>query len=422
MMRREELSFFGYGKTTRAIARLFGGGFDFYDDNTAESFTDTEGNRIHPSREYDPQKSSMEILTPGIRPDSPLLKRARNPVSEYDLFLDPSYRKLFELFAPGYPADETPFTIWISGTNGKTTTTQMLTYLLEERGAVSGGNIGTPLAQLDPRSPIWVLETSSYTLHHTKKASPGIYLLLPITPDHLGWHGSAEAYERDKLSVVERMREGELALIPSGVTLPKTEAWVVEYEDVESLESYFSIDGKKTRYKAAFLLDATLALSVEKVLFDRAGYDRIDSFTIDRHRQEEIVDKMGRLWVNDSKATNIDATLQALEAYHGREIHILLGGDGKGVDMTPLIEKLSTMDSPTIYAMGSNGEEIARIATDYGLEVYEYGHMDDALPDISSKMGDDGVALLSPASASLDQFSSYEERGDRFVEFVRNLS
>ena len=107
-----------------------------------------------------------------------------------------------------------PFSIWISGTNGKTTTTQMLTHLLEKRGAVSGGNIGTPLADLDTEASIWVLESSSFTLHHTHLASPDIYLLLPITPDHLDWHGTPEQYEADKLKPLLTMKEGELALVP----------------------------------------------------------------------------------------------------------------------------------------------------------------------------------------------------------------
>ena len=83
------LSFFGYGKTTRAIARRLGDGFDFYDDRCEKVWTDDAGNRIHPSADFDPEASDLEILTPSIRPDSPLLAAARHPVSEYDLFLAP---------------------------------------------------------------------------------------------------------------------------------------------------------------------------------------------------------------------------------------------------------------------------------------------------------------------------------------------
>ena len=421
MMRKEELSFFGYGKTTRAIARLFGGGFDFYDDNSAESFTDTEGNRIHPSREFDPQKSSMQILTPGIRPESPLLKRALNPVSEYDLFLDSSYRELFELFAPGYPVDKSPLTIWVSGTNGKTTTTQMLTHLLEERGAVSGGNIGTPLAQLDPRSPIWVLETSSYTLHHSKKASPGIYLLLPVTPDHLSWHGSAEAYERDKISVVERMREGELALVPRGMKVPKSAAWVVEYADIADIASYFDIELSRLKYRGAFAMDASLALAVCRTLFDECDYEAINSFQIDAHRQQELGDSMGRVWVNDSKATNIDAAIQAIYAYCDTPLHLILGGDDKGVDLSPLMDILSTMQV-RLYAVASNRKKLESMAKERKIPVSVHERIPEALEEIASVAVEGETILLSPAAASLDQYPSYVARGEEFIRFVKSLS
>ena len=159
---------FGYGLTTKAIAKKLGGGCIFYDDNATETYIDKDNNIIHPSKSFNPEKSELEVTTPSFPPSHPLVSSAKNLISEYDFF-----------------AKEMPFSIWISGTNGKTTTTQMLTHLLEKRGGVSGGNIGTPLAELNTNAPIWVLESSSFTLHHTNIASPNIYLLLPITPDHL---------------------------------------------------------------------------------------------------------------------------------------------------------------------------------------------------------------------------------------------
>ncbi len=131
----------------------------------------------------------------------------------------------------------------------------MLTHILFNRGAISGGNIGVPLAELNPDAPLWILETSSYTLHHTRFASPDIYLLLPITPDHLSWHGSRENYIRDKLKPLLSMREGELALIPKGLNPPKSRAWVVEYEDDGNgfIESFFDLDSSLLKYRSGFL-------------------------------------------------------------------------------------------------------------------------------------------------------------------------
>jgi UDP-N-acetylmuramoylalanine--D-glutamate ligase len=421
-MRSEEpmqISFFGYGLTTRAIAKKLGGGCSFYDDNCTESYTDAEGNHIHPSAQFDPDKSQIEILTPSIPPQHPLLQKAKNPVSEYDYFLHNVGRGVLS------PTMDTnthtkPFTIWISGTNGKTTTTQMLTHILEKRGAVYGGNIGVPLAELDPAAAIWVLESSSYTLHHTRHASPDIYLLLPITPDHLDWHGTAEQYEADKLRPLLTMREGELALVPKGLTLPQTDAWVVEYDSNAFVENFFSLDGTKLRYKAAFLQDALLSLAVTRTLFDEADYDLLNAFQLDHHRQEELTDSQGRLWVNDSKATNVDATVQAIHTYSDRKIHLILGGDDKGVDMTPLMDLIAT-EAITLYTVGSNSDMLISMAATRSIPAHSCHTLIEAVKAIDTHLQADEVALLSPAASSLDQFPSYARRGELFMETVQNL-
>jgi UDP-N-acetylmuramoylalanine--D-glutamate ligase len=297
----------------------------------------------------------------------------------------------------------------------------MLTHLLEKRGAVSGGNIGTPLADLDSQAPIWVLESSSYTLHHTHVASPDIYLLLPITPDHLDWHGSAEAYEADKLRPLLTMREGELALVPKGLNLPKTDAWVVEYDSVEFLADFFDIDPAKIDFRAAFLEDAMLALSVTRTLFDEIDYERINSFKMDEHRQQEFIDSQGRLWVNDSKATNVDAAMQALNTYSDRPIHLILGGDDKGVDLSELMDKVASLDI-TMYTVGSNNDKLMLMADERSIPAHSCQSVEKAVEIIYPVLKNDEVAILSPAASSLDQFSSYVKRGETFVDAVSRLS
>ena len=425
----KRLSFFGYGKTTRAIAKLLGEGLDFYDERCEKSWEDDMGNRIHPAEDFDPSRSRLEILTPSIRPDSPLLAKAKNPVSEYDLFLSEKLRMesiewgkehpLYPLRTTHY-ALPSPRTIWISGTNGKTTTTQMVTHLLAKHGAVAGGNIGTPLAELDPRAPIWVLETSSFTLHHTREARPDLYVLLPITPDHIDWHGSKKRYTEDKLSPIRRMQEGELALIPSGVTPPHSPAWVVAYAENPFLEKFFTIDAKRLRYRSAFLQDALLALSVSRTLFDEVDYERLNAFSRDPHRQQEVFDARGRLWVNDSKATNLDAALQALNAYSDRHIRLIAGGDDKGVEMEPLIRRLAELGSE-LYTIGSNSRRLEALAREYGVDVHPFETLDEALPELERHLKEGEVALLSPAAASLDQFPSYAKRGELFLDFVQKI-
>ncbi len=411
MIDKKRLALFGYGKTTRAIAKMLENGCIFFDDNCKELKTDEFGNKIYPSSQFDAKNFDIEVTTPSIKPSNSLIKNAKNLYSEYDFFLSPNSPIVnYKL----------PFNIWISGTNGKTTTTQMLTYLLEKKGAVSGGNIGTPLADLDKNAPIWVLETSSFTLHHTKTAAPNIYLLLPITPDHLDWHGGAKAYEQDKLSPLTRMQEGELALVPKGLNLPKSDAWIVEYESVSDIEKLFGIDANKIKFKGAFLQDAILAMAVTKALFEEADYELINSFTLDAHRQEEIKDSQGRIWVNDSKATNVDAALQAIKVYSDKRIHLILGGDDKGVDLNPFFEEIKNYNIK-IYAIGSNTQKLMDLSQKHGIEAYRAEFLSKAMEEINQHHTDSSIALLSPAAASLDQFKSYAQRGNEFKEFVRKI-
>ncbi len=408
---------FGYGLTTKAIAKKLGGGCTFFDDNVKEPYTDEHGNKLFPSHLFDPEKSTLEVTTPSLKPNHPLIQSAKHLLSEYDYFLGNNS----SLLTPHSSLErQKPFTIWISGTNGKTTTTQMLTHLLEKRGAVSGGNIGTPLAELSTDAPIWVLESSSFTLHHTHTASPDIYLLLPITPDHLDWHDTAEQYEADKLKPLLTMKEGELALVPKGLNLPKTDAYVVEYDSNAFVAEYFKLESEKLRFKAAFLQDALLALAVTKVLFDEADYALMNAFTLDAHRQEELRDAQHRLWINDSKATNLDATIQAVKGYADKKIHLILGGDDKGVDLSPLFELIKPLDL-TLYTIGANSDKLLHLSKAYNIHAVESKTIDVAIDKISHVLDEHSVALLSPAAASFDQFKSYKHRGETFKELIKDL-
>jgi len=410
-MKNIKPTLFGYGLTTKAIAKKLGGGCTFFDDKTKEPYIDEFGNKIFPSLAFDPKKSQLEVTTPSLKPNHPLIKKAEHLLSEYDYFLASKYSPM---------SSKKPFNIWISGTNGKTTTTQMLTHLLEKKGALSGGNIGTPLADLDENAPIWVLESSSFTLHHTHIASPNIYLLLPITPDHLDWHGTPESYEADKLKPLLNMKEGELALIPKGLNLPKSNAYIVEYDSNEFLCEYFNLNASKLNYKGAFLQDALLSLAITKVLFDETNYELLNKFKRDAHRQEELKDSSGRLWVNDSKATNLDASIQAVKGYSGHHIHLILGGDDKGVDLNPLFEVFKGKEL-TLYTIGKNSTKLLALSKKHSINAIESKTMKNAVENINKNMEENHIALLSPAAASFDQFKSYKHRGEHFIELVKKF-
>jgi len=395
----QAVSFFGYGKTTRALAKKLGCS-NFYDDNVSTPHKDDEGNTLNPPSAFVAKYSSCEIPSPGMAPSHPLIQQANNLISEYDYF-----------------ADTMPPSVWISGTNGKTTTTQMIQTLLASHGSQVGGNIGTPLAELNEEASLWILETSSFTLHYTNKAVPQVYVLLPITPDHLYWHGSMSEYEESKLKPLRMMKEGDAVIIPKKYEDYPSKAMKICYESNEDLANYFDIDLSKLRFKGAFLQDALLALGVSKILFDECDYELLNSMPLDAHRQEELHDKNGRLWVNDSKATNLDATVQALLTYKESPLSFILGGDDKGVDLRSLFELLTKLDV-NIYTIGKNEETLLKLADEFSIHATGCHTLDVACEKIRFEEDQHRTVLLSPAAASLDQFDSYEQRGDKFKDFA----
>ena len=397
------VSLFGYGITTKAIAEKLGN-CQIFDDSFSGFAKDNKSeNEFLQSDMFDPDKSDIEVTSPGIPPSNPLIKKAKNLVSEYDFF-----------------CNDMPYSIWISGTNGKTTTTAMIEYLLKTRGAVAGGNIGTPLAKLDKNAPIWVLETSSFTLHYTNKAKPNLYILLPISDDHTSWHGDFSEYERAKLKPIKTLKEGEIAIVPKKYLSLKTDGFLIGYETVEDLAREFDIELEKIEFSEPFLSDALLALAVTKILFDEVDYEKINSFSIGEHRVEKVKDSKGRVWINDSKATNLDATLAAVRGLKDKEIFLILGGDDKGADLNPLFESLPK--NLSIFTIGSNEEKLNTLASSHDINSTPCQNLQNAINTISKIFTKQNqVALLSPAAASFDQFKSYADRGNQFKEFVRKI-
>jgi len=383
-------SLFGYGGTIKAIAQ--NGNWYIYDDKFTSITKDEFGNTLLPSNKFDPNTSSLEITTPGIPPSNKLIQQAKNLISEYDYF---------------YPF---PFSIWITGTNGKTTTTEMIKYLLPNSDM--GGNIGKPLANMNKSSNLWIIETSSFTLHYTKIAKPNIFVLLPITPDHISWHGSFEEYKKAKLSPLDRMNERDIAIIPEEFKDYKTNAYKITYSSSDDLIQYFQF--KDIAFKEPFRLDEVLAKAIYKILYFKEK--SLKDFIIDPHKIEEFQDNKKRLWVDDSKATNVDATIQALKRYYNKKIYLILGGDSKGQNLTPLFEELQNHNIE-LFLIGKDQSFFETFAKKYNIKYNINNTLDAAVKEIKNKFTK-GVAILSPASASLDQFKSYKERGEVFKKLV----
>ena len=353
---------------------------------------------------YDLNSNELTVVSPGIPPYNNMVVKSKNIVSDYDLF-----------------ESIIPFSIWISGTNGKTTTTQMTQHLLEQYNSVCGGNIGIPLSSMNEKSPIWILETSSFTLHYTNKAVPNIYILLPISEDHITWHGSFEEYRTAKLKPLLMMKESDVAIIPYEFKDIKTAAHLITYKNSDDLCEYFNIDKSQIKFKEPFLLDAIFAMCTQKIIFDEIDYNLINKFEIDKHKVEEFKDKKNRLWIDDSKATNIDATINALVSYKDNNIHIILGGDDKGANLIPLFENIKNLDIK-VYAIGANTNKIMNFCKEFFVNAEECKYLNVAVEKIDKNLVQNSVAILSPAAASLDQFKSYAHRGEEFKMLVNNLS
>ena len=381
----------GKGKTALSIKEVYKDA-KLYDDMDFEHF--------------DKQSNELTVVSPGIPPYNELVQNSKNLVSDYDLF-----------------QDKMPFNIWISGTNGKTTTTQMLQHLLENYDSQCGGNIGFPIASLNTDKKIWILETSSFTLHYTNSANPNIYVLLPISDDHLSWHGSFIEYEKAKLKPLANMKKDDIAIIPRKFESYNTEAKTIYYDCTNDLADYFHIEQSKIKFKEPFLMDAVLALIVSSLVTKKEfEYDKINSFIQDPHKLEEFEDGQSRVWVDDSKATNIDATIQALKMYRDKKMYLILGGDDKGANLIPLFNELIKYDVE-LFLIGKNIKSLEKLAILNDI-YYEVSHiMKNAIEQIDRRFVDkeNSIAMLSPAAASLDQFSSYKERGEKLKEFVKFL-
>lgn len=332
----------------------------------------------------------------------------------------------------------------VTGTNGKTTTTELLAHLLTSAGrpAIACGNQGLPLAGLvdhvDPTTWL-VVECSSFQLEDVVSFHPRAAVVLNLTPDHLDRHGSMAAYRDAKARVFGAMTEGDLAIAPDDWTLApplrhrtihdgarRSDADIAWSEDglcVEGLGHVAAweeipLRGRHNRENvmAAAAIAATSAGLTRGEL--AAG---LETFAGVPHRLEVVGEIAGVLYVNDSKATNADAACAALDAYP-QGVHLIAGGKGKGASFAPLAEAAHNADVRCVYLIGATAQEIGRTMRAAGVPVRDCGRLEDAVVAARDAARSGEVVLLAPGCASFDQFTSFEARGDRFRALVRQLA
>jgi UDP-N-acetylmuramoylalanine--D-glutamate ligase len=343
------------------------------------------------------------VKSPGVPGEAPVVAAARRrgvPVwSEVEL----GYRLLGG--APLYG---------VTGTNGKTTTAELLGAILRAAGrrVEVAGNVGTALTEvaerIEPGASV-VCELSSFQLEDVHTLACDVAILLNIEPDHLDRHGTFEHYRDAKLRIFERART---KVAPRGFGIEDA----IEFAGDDPLPAEPRIPGAHNRENAAAATAAARAAGVA----DEAIAEALRTFAGVPHRLELVRELHGVRYVNDSKATNTAAARRGLAAYD-EPVHVILGGSLKGEDFGPFARGLPA-NIRTIHLIGEASGELADALDSAGWAYDRDGDLATAVSHASSLAQDGDIVLLSPACASYDQFDNFEQRGDAFRRFVERLS
>ena len=301
----------------------------------------------------------------------------------------------------------------VTGTNGKTTTSELLGVML---GAPVAGNVGVALSELDgavePGSWV-VVEASSFQLEDVDTFRPRVAVLLNLEPDHLDRHPSFEAYAAAKLRVFENQELGDVAVVPRDFRMVPGEARRVDFDAGDPLPAEPLIPGVHNRENAAAATVAARAAGATEEEIARALRD----FPGVPHRLEPVTERDGVLFVNDSKATNVAAALRALAAYE-RPLVLIAGGKAKGESFEPLAEAARGRVERA-FLIGEAAPQLAEALDEVPHETS--GDLGTAVTAAAAAASSGDVVLLSPACASYDQFRDFEERGDEFRRLVEAL-
>ena len=336
----------------------------------------------------------------------------------------------------------------ITGSNGKTTTTTLAGEILSAAGrkTLVGGNIGTPAITFVDRATddTWVvLEISSFQLETIEAFHPHIAVVLNVTPDHLDRHHTFENYVAAKNRIFENQTAGDFAVLnadnePCVAMESSARVPIRWFSRLEEVGSGAFVRGGEIIWRDEYGERSILPLAeirlkgghnVENVLAAvcvgmLAGIEpaqirlAVAAFQSVEHRLEYVATLRGVEYYNDSKATNVDATIKALESFPGR-IHLILGGKDKGSDYAVLNDLLRQRVT-RVYTIGAAAAKIESQVR--GTEVVSAATLEAAVRRASEAAAPGDIVLLAPACASFDQFQSYEHRGRVFKDLVRQLA
>jgi UDP-N-acetylmuramoylalanine--D-glutamate ligase len=298
--------------------------------------------------------------------------------------------------------------VGVTGTNGKTTTTELLGAMFRAAGrdVAVAGNVGNPLTAVEDAE--WVVcELSSFQLEDVQELRCRVAVLINLEPDHLDRHGTFDAYRDAKLRIFERADE---RVVPHGLGLAG-----IEFSADDELPAEPRIPGRHNRENAAAASAAARAAG----LGDDAIAEALRSFAGVPHRLELVAEIGGVRFVNDSKATNTAAARRALAAYDA-PLRLVLGGSLKGELFDELARDVASR-AASVYLIGDAQDELAAALDGAGASYERSGALEPAVRAAAAAARRGDVVLLSPACASYDQYENFERRGEDFRRIVRTL-
>ena len=341
------------------------------------------------------------VKSPGVPNEAPVIVAARERGLPVLGELELAWRLLANPF------------VAVTGTNGKTTTTELLGAIWREADlpVALAGNVGTPLAALvgevDDATTI-VCEVSSFQAEDSEAFAPDTAVLLNVTEDHLDRHGTFEAYRDAKLRVFANQTPEQVAVVPPGVEVPGS-ARRIEFGELPLPAEEIRLRGAHNLENAMAASAAAMATGVPQEAVAAA----LRSFPGVPHRLEEVGSVGGVLYVNDSKATNVSSAVRGIEAFDGG-VHVILGGSLKGGGFEGLRDAVASR-CVAAYLIGEAAERLEQDLAGT-VPLHRSGDLATAVRDAAAQPGE--VVLLSPACASFDQFRDYEERGEAFRSLV----
>jgi UDP-N-acetylmuramoylalanine--D-glutamate ligase len=310
--------------------------------------------------------------------------------------------------------------VGVTGTNGKTTTTELLGAIFRAAGrpVEVAGNVGRALTSLRPPTEAWIVcELSSFQLEDVETLRPRVGVLLNLEPDHLDRHGTFEAYGAAKLRLFENQEPEDTAVVPRGFGVVPGRAARVGFAGDDTLPAEPLLPGPHNRENAAAATTAARAAGIE----DGAIAEALRTFAGVAHRLELVAEREGVRFVNDSKATNTAAARRALASYDA-PLHVILGGSLKGERFDGLAASAEHGTVVTAYLIGEAAEPLAAALAAVGVPFRRCATLERAVTEAARAARAGHVVLLSPACASYDQYRDFEERGEEFRRLVENLA